>query len=398
MKNGTTKIIYCDHSATTPIDPEVMQEVQRVMQEDWGNPSSVHGTGRMAKVTLESAREAIADTIHAARNEIIFTGGGTEADNFALRGIAGSLRHNGKHIITSTVEHHAILCTCQTLEDQGYEVTYLPVDSNGQVQPESVEAAIRDDTILISVMHANNEVGTINPIAEIGAIARENGIVFHTDAVQTYGKIPIDVTALPLDALSVSGHKIYGPKGVGFLYINNQIDINPLVTGGGQERHLRAGTENLPAIAGLAKAADKSMNIMNSEMKRLTEMQHHLESGILGAIPDAMIYGHPKERIPGLTCVGFDGISGESLVMNLDMRGIQVSSGSACSSGSITPSHVLQAMGCDPQQAASAIRISLGRENTMEQIPEIISAIQEEAERMRKISNGRSVREKVAAK
>ena len=389
MGNETRKIIYCDYSATTPVLPEVIDEMQRVMREAWGNPSSVHQFGRSAKVELEYARETIADTLHAARNEIIFTSGGTESDNFALRGLAAALQEKGRHIITSKVEHHAVLHTCQSLEKQGFAVTYLDVDDYGGVTPETVENAIRDDTILISIMHANNEIGTINPIAGIGEIARRYGIAFHSDAVQTYGKLPLNVRNLPVDALSVSGHKIYGPRGIGFLFIRRDFDITPLLTGGSQERNLRAGTENLPAIAGLARAARLSLEHQSKETVRLCQLQARLEAGIRDSLPGTIIHGHPERRLPGLTSLGFEDVDGESLVMNLDMRGIMVSSGSACSSGSVNPSHVLLAMGYDRRGAKNAIRISLGRSNTKEDIPYILQGLQEETERIRQATRKR---------
>lgn len=398
MGKKTQNIIYCDHSATTSVLPEVMDEMQRVMREVWGNPSSVHQTGRSAKVELESAREIVADTLHAARNEIIFTSGGTESDNFALRGLAAALQDKGRHLITSRVEHHAVLRTVESLERQGFTVTYLDVDEFGGVTPSAVQDAIRDDTILVSIMHANNEIGTINPIAEIGEIARQHGIAFHTDTVQTYGKLSLDVRELPVDALSVSGHKIYGPKGIGFLFIRKDFDIRPLLTGGAQERNLRAGTENLPAIAGLARAAKISLEQQAEERDRLRQLQSQLESGILESLPGAVIHGHPDNRLPGLTHLGFEDVDGESLVMNLDMRGIMVSSGSACSSGSVNPSHVLLAMGFDRKRAKNAIRISLGRTNTEADIPEILQGLQEETERIRRAVRKReSTRQTMAA-
>lgn len=384
MTRNIQNTIYCDHSATTPIAPEVAEEMQRVIGDVWGNPSSVHQTGRTAKVELELARERLADSLGAARNEIIFTGSGTESDNFALRGIAEALRENGNHIMTSRVEHHAILHTCQALEQAGYEVTYLNVDQYGRVNPADVEAAITEDTILISIMHANNEIGTINPIDEIGRIAHDHKIVFHSDAVQTFGKLPIDVNSLPVDALSISGHKIYGPKGIGVLYVNKRIDIHPQLTGGSQERNLRAGTENLPAIVGMARAVQLMLQHRDEVAGRLRALQQQLEEALLDALPEAKIHGHPRHRIPGLTHMGIPGVDGESLVLNLDMRGVHVSSGSACSSGSINPSHVLLALGYDRKAAGEAIRISLGKCNTREDIPLIVQAVTEETDRIRK--------------
>ncbi len=384
MTGDTQKIIYCDHSATTPVAAEVAEEMQRVMRDIWGNPSSVHQTGRAAKVELELARERLAESLGARRNEVIFTGGGTESDNFALRGIAAALREHGNRIITSRVEHHAILHTCEALEHDGYAVTYLDVDQYGRVNPADVESAITEDTILISIMHANNEIGTINPIDEIGRIAHHHRILFHTDAVQTFGKLPVDVETLPVDALSISGHKIYGPKGIGVLYANRNIDIHPQLTGGSQERNLRAGTENLPAIVGMARAVQLMLQHRDEETGRLRALQQQLEEALPGALPDAKIHGHPRHRIPGLTHMGIPGVDGESLVLNLDMRGIHVSSGSACSSGSITPSHVLLALGYDRQTAREAIRISLGKSNTADDIPVIVRALADESDRIRK--------------
>ena len=375
--------IYCDHSATTPPAPEVLEEMHRISAEIWGNPSSIHQTGQAAKVELEKAREILAGTLNASRNEIIFTSGGTEADNFALRGIAHALCDRGDHIITSRVEHEAVLNTCADLEHEGFRITYLDVDQHGMVPPESVTEAIEDSTILISIMHANNEIGTINPIGEIGALAHEYGVVFHTDAVQSYGKLPVDVREMNIDALSVSGHKIYGPKGIGMLYLSKRIDARPVLTGGSQERHLRAGTENLPAIAGLAEAAKLVTHSRDEENASLVSMQRQLEEEITSRISGSMVHGHPENRLPGITNIGFQGIDSESLVMNLDMRGIAVSSGSACSSGTVKPSHVLEALGFEEADAKSAIRISLGRTNTPDQISEILDVLVEEIGRLR---------------
>ncbi|MBS1271794.1 MAG: Cysteine desulfurase IscS [Candidatus Marinimicrobia bacterium] len=390
MGNRKSNIIYADHSATTPVHPQVIEEMQRVMTDVWGNASSVHQIGRSAKVELEMARERIAGSINAARNETFFTSGGTESDNFALRGFAEAFRSKGKHIITSKAEHHAVLHTCEALEKNGYSVTYLEVNEHGMVNPGDVKAAITDETILISIMHANNEIGAINPIGEIGALAHKHDIPFHTDAVQTFGKLSIDVKELNVDALSVSGHKIYGPKGIGFLYVNRNLDIIPQLTGGAQERNLRAGTENLPAIMGLAKAVELSMEKRESESERLRNLQHQLEAGLTEQISGTTVHGHPEKRIPGLTHIGFDNVDGESLVMNLDMRGIAVSSGSACSSGSVNPSHGLMAMGYEPDRAKSAIRISLGRSNTEEDIPVLVEAIKEEVARVRSAGENRN--------
>lgn len=389
MEEKINNLIYCDHSATTPIDPAVLDEMQRVSKDVWGNPSSVHQLGRTAKVQLEYAREAIAQTLNAYRNEILFTSGGTEANNLVLRGLAQQLKNRGNHIITSSVEHHAVLETCEALEKQDVQVTYLDVDEYGQIDPDNVEKAITDTTILISIMHANNEIGTINPIEEIGAIARQHNIVFHSDAVQTYGKLHIDTEKMPVDALSVSGHKIYGPKGIGVLFLQKGISITPQLTGGSQERNLRAGTENLPAIAGLAKAAELIFSSRDAENKRLRNLQNQLETAVLEIIPGAVVHGHPEQRLPGLSHIGFEGADSESLVMNLDMGGIAVSSGSACSSGSVNPSHVLMAMGYDKVTAKSAIRISLGKSNSEQDIPEIVTALKEEVERIRNASNKR---------
>ena len=381
--------IYCDHSATTPVAPEVVREMTRLSTGVWGNASSIHQTGRNAKVELEHARERIAGSLNAARNEIFFTSGGTEADNFALRGIVHALRDRGNHIITSVIEHEAVLRTCKSLEDEGFEVTYLQVDSNGTIFPDRVRDALTDSTILVSIMHANNEIGTINPIEGIGEITEEHGIVLHTDAVQSYGKLPIDVRELSIDALSVSGHKIYGPKGIGFLYLSREIDAVPLLTGGSQERHLRAGTENLPAIGGLARAVETMLERRDDENRRLGRLTTELEQGLRERIPGSTVHGAPGNRVPGLTNVGFSGVDSESLVMNLDMQGIAVSSGSACSSGTVEPSYVLRALGYDEKGAKTAIRISLGRSNTREQIPRIIDAVAREVERIRNAGQSR---------
>lgn len=383
MRTESQNIIYCDHSATTPLDPLVTKEMIRMQTDLWGNPSSVHQVGRDAKVELEIARETVANSIQAARNEILFTSGGTESDNFALRGIAHTLRHRGKHLITSKVEHHAVLHTCKSLEKEGFQITYLDVDDYGMVQPDTLKSALKNDTILVSIMHGNNEIGTINPISELARMAHNYGAIFHTDAVQTLGKMEINIETLGVDALSASGHKIYGPRGIGFLYLNKQIDITPQQTGGAQERNLRGGTENLPAIAGLSVAVQTAQTKLSEESQRLQTMQKILEDIIRDKIPDSTIHGHPDKRIPGLSHIGFEGVDGESLVMNLDMRGVAVSSGSACSSGSVNPSHVLLAMGYHKNEARNAIRVSLGRSNSQEQIPVIAEAIAEEVERVR---------------
>ena len=362
------KPIYFDYAATTPADQEVAALMAEVMVHSFGNPSSVHGFGREALAIVAKARRQLAELIGARTQEIVYTSGGSESDNLALKGAAYACRQRGNHIVTTAIEHHALLHSCQQLEGQGFTVTYLQPDKDGRIDPAAVSAALRDETILISVMFANNEVGTVQPIREIGALARDRGIWFHTDAVQAAGHLPIDVAAMNIDLLSLSGHKFYGPKGIGALYVRSGIRLEPQIAGGSQERGLRAGTENVPAIAGLGLAAEKAQSGQMAETARLGNLSKQLIDEIEAKLPRAVLNGHRQQRLPGNVNFSFPGISGESLLMNLDMAGIAASSGSACAAGSLEPSHVLLAMGLDPELARSSLRISLGRGNTAAEI------------------------------
>ncbi len=336
--------VYFDHSATTPVDPQVVEAMLPFLNEKFGNPSSIHSFGREVKVALEEARETVADFCNARAANIYFTSGGTESDNIAIKGVAYELKKKGKHIVTSKVEHHAVLHTCEYLEKEGFEVTYVSPDKYGMIHPEAVEEAIRDDTILITIMHANNEVGTINPIEKIGEIARSKGALFHTDMVQSFGKIPIDLSKLPIDLMTMSGHKIYGPKGVGVLYVRKGVKLVRLSHGGGHERNRRAGTENIPGIIGMAKAIELRKGSMNDDIY-VRKLRDKFYEKITKSIPRVFLNGHPKKRLAGHLNLSFQGIEGEALLLTLDLKGVAASSGSACTSGSLDPSHVLSAMG-----------------------------------------------------
>lgn len=380
------KRIYFDHSATTPVDKDVAAIMLEYMTEKFGNPSSIHLFGREAKKAVDEARQYLADLIGANSNEIFFTSGGTEADNLALKGIAFANRKKGNHIITTAIEHHAILHTCEYLEKQGFTVTYLPVDENAMVRLEDVQNAITDKTILISVMFANNEVGTIQPIKEIGRLAKEKGILFHTDAVQAVGNYPIDVKEYNIDLLTLSGHKFHGPKGIGALYVRRGVRIDAVQHGGGQERSLRAGTENVPGIVGLGKAAQIAKQDMEKKIAHVTALRDRLIKGIMEKIPDVKLNGHPTKRMPGNVNFSFLYVEGESLLLNLDLKGIAASSGSACTSGALDPSHVLLAMGLSHEVAHGSLRISLGRGNTDEDIDYCLTVLPEIVERLRSMS------------
>jgi len=356
--------IYFDNSATTQTHEDVAKIMVEYMTEKYGNPSSIHSFGREAHKAVEESREKLANLLGAKANEIFFTSGGTEADNLAIKGVAFSNRKKGNHIITTAIEHHAVLHTCEFLEKEGFEITYLPVDENAMVRLEDVKKAITDKTILISVMYANNEVGTIQPIREIGQLAKEKGIYFHTDAVQAVGNYPINVNADNIDLLSLSGHKFNGPKGIGALYVRRGVRIGSIQKGGGQERGMRAGTENVPGIIGLGKAAEIAGVEMDEKIKKLTGLREKLIEGIAARIPDIKLNGHRTERLPGNVNFSFLYVEGESLLLNLDLKGIAASSGSACTSGSLDPSHVLLAMGLTHEVAHGSLRLSLGRNNT----------------------------------
>lgn len=378
--------VYFDHSATTPTDPMVVEAMLPFLNEKFGNPSSIHSFGREVKVALEEARETVADFCNVRAADIYFASGGTESDNMAIKGVAYELKNKGKHIITSKVEHHAVLHTCEFLEKEGFEVTYLNPDKYGMIRPEAVENAIRKDTILITIMHANNEVGTINPIEQIGVIARDKGVLFHTDAVQTFGKIPINLSTLPVDLMSMSGHKIYGPKGIGVLYIQRGVRLMQLTHGGGHERNRRPGTENIPGIVGLAKAVALRRACMMDESISVKILRDKFHKKITEAIHRVFLNGHPEQRLAGHLNLSFQGIEGEALLLSLDLKGVAASSGSACTSGSIDPSHVLSAMGIKPELAQSSIRFTLGKDNTEDDVDYAASILPEIVQRLRSMS------------
>jgi len=380
------KRVYLDHNATTPTHPEVVKAILPYYKEVFGNASSVHQFGQQARKAIDEAREKIANFIGASPEEIVFTSGGTEANNLALKGVAYANERKGKHIITSSMEHHAVLNPCKYLEKKGFKVTYLPVDKYGLVDPEKVRRAVTKETILISIIHANNEVGTIEPVAEIGKIAKEIGIYFYTDAVQTVGKIPVNVNELNIDLLSLSGHKIYGPKGIGVLYIRKGTRIQPLIQGGHHELNRRAGTENVPAIVGLGKAIEIAKATMEKESMRLTNLRNKLCSGIGEKIDYVRLNGHPGRRLPNTLNMSFEFVEGESMILSLDLEGIAVSTGSACTSGSLEPSHVLKAMRVDPAVAQGSIRFSLGKDNTEEDIDYVLEVLPEIVTRLRAMS------------
>jgi len=378
--------VYMDHSATTPTDPDIAQTMVTYMTEEFGNPSSIHSYGREVKKAVEEAREKVAKAIGATPQEIIFTSGGTEADNAAIIGVATANCKKGNHIITSTIEHHAVLDTCHHLEKNGFKITYLPVDEYGMVKVEDVAKAITPETILISIMHANNEVGTIQPIVEIGRIAKEKGIYFHVDAVQSVGKVPVNVDELGVDLLSVSSHKIYGPKGVGCLYIRKGTRWTPITFGGAQERKRRAGTENTAGIIGFGMAIERAVANMEQEVEKLTRLRDKLINGIAARIDHVKLNGHPTFRLPNNVNFSFRYIEGESLLLSLDMKGIAASSGSACTSGSLDPSHVLLAMGISHEVAHGSLRLTLGKMNTEEDVDYVLEVLPEIVDRLRQMS------------
>lgn len=379
------KRIYMDHAATTPVRPEVWEAMLPYFSTEFGNPSSVYSWGRSARKALDSARDKVAALLGASASEIVFTSGGSEGANLAIKGVAWADQNKGKHIITSAIEHHAVLDTVLWLETQGFEVTILPVDEYGLVDPAQVEAALRPDTILVSIMYANNEVGTIQPISEIGALVRARGVRFHTDAVQTAGALDLNVDALNVDLLSISAHKFYGPKGVGALYVRKGVRLHPLIHGGGQEKRRRAGTENVAGIVGLAKAFELAQEEREAESARLQKLRDRLIEGLL-QIPHTRVNGSLERRLPNNVSVCFEFIEGESLLLNLDLRGIAASSGSACTSGSLDPSHVLLAMGLSHEIAHGSLRLTLGRENTEADVDFMLQEIPGIVERLRAMS------------
>lgn len=378
--------IYMDNAATTPVKKEVVDAMLPYFTERFGNPSSIYKKGREAKRALDQSRDTVAETIGSNSREIYFTSGGSEADNWAIKGVALGNKDKGNHIITTKIEHHAVLHTCQYLERNGFKVTYLDVDEYGIVNPDDLKNAITDETILITVMYANNEVGTIQPIKEIGRIAKENNIYFHTDAVQAIGNIRIDVEELGIDLLSLSAHKLYGPKGVGALYIRKGVKLHPYIHGGAQERNRRAGTENVAAIVGLAKALEIAYKDLEIHNKKLTKLRDRLINGIKENIKYVKLNGHPEKRLPGNVNVSIEFIEGESLLLSLDMVGIAASSGSACTSGSLDPSHVLLAMGLSHDIAHGSLRLSLGDFNTEEEVDYVIENLIKIVKRLRDMS------------
>ena len=361
--------IYFDHNATTPLERSVVEVMTTVLTENFGNPSSVHYFGQQAKGQLDEARTALSTLIGAEPSEIVFTSGGTEADNFALRGVAEALEPTGRrHLISTTIEHEAVLVTLKALARRGWRVTLLPVDQTGIVDPEALSAALADDTALVSVMHANNEIGTVQPIAELASRAHARGALFHTDAVQSVAKIPVDVRSLGVDLLSLSAHKFNGPKGAGALWIKRGTRITAILTGGKHERTRRAGTENVAAIAGMGAAARAAVTKLTQEGQRLASLRDRLEKGVLSALPGTAVNGSLEPRVPNTTNISFEGVEAESLLIALDLEGIAVSTGSACSSGTLEPSHVLRAMGFPAHRTQNSIRVSLGQGNTEEQV------------------------------
>ena len=381
------KRIYLDHAATTPVAKEVLEAMAPYFSQRFGNASSLYSFGREAKEAIEDARQKAAKVINAEPREVIFTSGGSESDNMVLRGMFKP----GDHVITSAFEHHAVLHTCKELEKYGIKVTYLPVTKDGFVRTEDVKKAITKSTKLVSIMHANNEIGTIQPIAEIGRICRNAGVLFHTDAVQTYGKIPIDVKKMNIDFLSASGHKLYGPKGVGMLFMRAGASVRPLITGGSQEHKLRAGTENTAGIVGFGKAAELAMRDMGKEAAQETKLRDTLIDGVL-KIEESWLNGSRQNRLPNNANFGFSYIEGESIILHLDIKGVSASTGSACSSESLTPSHVLTSIGLSPVKAHGSLRLTLGKDSTKEEISYVLEVLPEIVENLRKISPMRLAR------
>jgi cysteine desulfurase len=380
------KRVYLDHAATTPVRSEVLADMLPIFQEHFGNPSSFYHRGQEARRLVEDARQRIAACIHAQPHEVYFTSCGTESDNWAVKGVARALVKKGRHIITSKIEHHAVLHACQALIPEGFEVTLIDVDSDGLVDPEAVRRAIRPDTVLVSIMMANNEIGTIQPVAEIGTICRENNVLFHTDAVQAAGAIPIDVSTLPVDLMSFSGHKLYAPKGIGALYIRRGTRIQNFMDGGAQERNRRAGTENVPSIVGFARAFELAVAELEANQAHLTALRDDLIQKVLAAVPHTRLNGHPIRRLPNNANFSFEFIEGESILIMLDHFGFECSSGSACTSGSLDPSHVLLAIGLPHEKAHGSLRVTFGRSNTSEDVDRLVEALVGIVARLREIS------------
>jgi cysteine desulfurase len=387
VRSSDVPRIYLDHNATTPVAAEVADLMSRALRELWGNASSVHHFGQQAKAAVDDARGHVAALLGGEPAEIVFTAGGTESDNFALRGAAEALEPTGrKHLIASSIEHEAVLKTLAALAKRGWRVTLLSVDASGIVSPEALRAAITDDTAIVSVMHANNEIGTIQPVAELAQIAKAHGALMHTDAVQSAGKIPIDVRALGVDLLSISAHKFYGPKGVGALWLRKGVRLTPFMTGGRQERNRRAGTENVPGIVGLGAAARHARTMLRDDAVRIGALRDRLEAGVLAAVSGAERNGVAAPRVPNTTNISFQRIEAESLLIGLDLEGIAVSSGSACSSGTLEPSHVLKAMGLPHLRTLSSIRFSLGSANTEEEVDRVIAVLPPLVEKLRSLT------------
>jgi cysteine desulfurase len=378
--------VYLDYSATTPMKKEVLEEMQPYFLEQFGNPSSIYSFARKAKKAVDTARDQVAKLIGAKTDEIYFTAGGSEADNWAIKGIAYANKDKGNHIITTKIEHHAVLHVCEYLEKNGFNVTYLDVDEYGLIDLEDLKKAITDQTILISIMFANNEIGTIQPIKEIGEIAKEKGVIFHTDAVQALGNVEIDVKELNIDLMSISSHKIYGPKGIGALYIRKGVKIHSFVHGGAQERRRRAGTENVPGIVGFGKACEMAMEDLNSHINHLKTLREKLIKGIMERIDYVRLNGHPEKRLPGNVNMVFEFIEGESLLLSLDMVGIAGSSGSACTSGSLDPSHVLMAIGLPHEIAHGSLRLTIGDFTTEEDVDYVLEQLPKIVDRLRLMS------------
>jgi cysteine desulfurase len=385
--------VYFDHNATTPVDPAVVEAMVRVLRSDnydFGNPSSIHQFGQRAKGILDEARTAVADLIRAEASEIVFTSGGTESDNFAIRGVADALESAGRrHLVASAIEHEAVLTTFKALARRGWTTTLLPVDTSGIVSPAALEAALTDTTALVSVMHANNEMGTIQSVEELARVAHARGALFHTDAVQSVGKIPVDVKALGVDLLSLSAHKFNGPKGVGALWIKRGTRVSAMLTGGKHERNRRAGTENVPGIAGLGVAARLASEKLTSEAGRVAALRDRLETEVLARIANTAVNGERSQRVPNTTNISFEGVEAESLLIALDLEGIAVSTGSACSSGTLEPSHVLRAMGFPAHRTQNSIRLSLGAGNTDEQVDYFLAKLPKVVEKLRSLTGAR---------
>jgi cysteine desulfurase len=377
--------VYLDHAATTPVAPEVLQAMAPFFDRAFGNPSAIYTIGQEAREAVEHAREQVAQLVKADPDDVYFTSGGTESDNWAVKGVARAWRDRKNHLITTPIEHHAVLEACEALREMGWEITFVPVDGTGLVDPDDVRRAITPRTGLITIMHANNEVGTMEPIAEIGAIAREHGVPFHTDAVQTVGKVPVDMDALHADMLSISAHKLYGPKGVGALVVRRGTPIRPLLDGGGQERGRRGGTYNVPGIVGFGAAAERCSRCGAEEMERVRALRDRLVEGIMERVPDAILTGHPVHRLPNNAHLAFADVEGESLVLSLDAVGIYCSAGAACSSGDTEPSHVLMAMGIEPRLIEGSVRFTLGKDNTEQQIDYTVEQVAKAVQKLRSL-------------